>query len=139
MLEREDKLGMNALPYYQGFQDQMDEVKYAFWEFLIAAKRAGKKVAGYGAASKGNTLMNYAALKGNDLITFIADANPHKQNLLAPGCRVPVVHPDKIKEYQPDYVVVMPWNLSKEISEQLSYIRDWNGQFVRFIPKVEVW
>ena len=139
MLEREDKLGMNALPYYQGFQEQIDDVKYGFWEFLIAAKRAGKKVAGYGAASKGNTLMNYAGYKGTDLIAFVADANPHKQGLYAPGCRNPVVHPDQIKEFQPDYVIVMPWNLSAEISDQLSYIRAWGGQFVRFIPKVEVW
>lgn len=139
MLEREDKLGMNALPYYQGFQGQMDEIKYAFWEFLIAQRRAGKKVAAYGAASKGNTLMNYAGYKGTDLIAFVADANPHKQNLLAPGCRLPVVHPDTIREFQPDYVVVFPWNLDKEISQQLAYIREWGGQFVRFVPKLEVW
>ena len=139
LLEREDKLGMNALPYYQGFQAQMDAIKYAFWEFLIAKKREGKRVAGYGAASKGNTLMNYAGYKGTDLIEFISDANPHKQDLLAPGCRVPVVHPDRIKEMKPDYIVVFPWNLSKEISQQLSYVREWGGQFVRFIPGVEVW
>lgn len=139
MLERERALGMTTLAYYQGFQAQMDEIKYAFWDFLIRAKREGKRVAGYGAASKGNTLMNYAGYKGTDLIEFISDANPHKQNLLAPGCRVPVVHPDRIRETKPDYVIVFPWNLSKEISEQLSYIREWGGQFVRFIPKVEVW
>jgi SAM-dependent methyltransferase len=139
MLEREDKLGMNALPYYQGFQGQMDAIKYAFWEFLIAKKREGKKVAAYGAASKGTTLMNYAGYKGTDLIAFVADANPHKQNLLSAGSRLPVYAPDRIDEYKPDYVIIFPWNLSKEISQQLSYIRGWGGQFVRFVPELEVW
>ncbi len=139
LLAREDALGLNSLAYYQGFQAQMDGIKYAFWDFLIAQKRAGKKVAGYGAASKGTTLMNYAGYKGTDLIAFVADANPHKQNTQCPGCRLPVVHPDQIAAYKPDYVVVFPWNLSTEISQQLSYIRDWGGQFVRFVPQLEVW
>ncbi len=139
LLKKEEDLGMKAAAYYDGFQEEIDKIKYAFWEFLIEQKRAGKTVVAYGAAAKGNTLMNYAGLKGTDLIQYVADASPHKQNKLNPGSRTPVRHPDEIKRTKPDYVIVFPWNLSEEISQQLSYIREWGGQFVRFVPERRVW
>ena len=135
----EVRRGMTTEIYYKPFQQAVDQVKYDFWNWLIEQKRAGKKVAAYGAASKGVTLMNYAGYKGTDLIAFVSDANPHKQEKLLPGCRVPVRSPEAIAEYKPDYVVVLPWNLDREISQQLAYIREWGGQFVRFIPKLTVW
>lgn len=137
LLAREDALGMKGLEYYTGFQQKIDDIKYAFWTWLIEQKRAGKTVVGYGAAAKGNTLMNYAGLKGTDLIAYVADANPHKQKKLNPGNRVPVLPPSTIAETKPDFVIIFPWNLSKEIGEQLKYIRDWGGKFVRFIPALE--
>lgn len=138
LLDREEKLGMKTLEYYNGFQAKVDEIKYAVWEFLIKAKREGKKVIGYGAAAKGNTLLNYAGVKGMDLIQFIVDANPHKQNTYQPANHILVKGLDSITEYKPDYVIILPWNLKKEISEQLKYIRDWGGKFVTFIPKLNV-
>jgi SAM-dependent methyltransferase len=138
LLDREEKLGMNTLAYYSDFQAKVDEIKYAVWEFLIKAKREGKKVIGYGAAAKGNTLLNYAGVKGMDLIQFIVDANPHKQNRYLPANHIFVKGIDSIAEYKPDYVIILPWNLKKEISEQLNYIRDWGGKFVTFIPKLNV-
>ena len=124
--------------YYANFQQRVDDIKYNVWEFLIKAHREGKKVIGYGAAAKGNTLLNYCGVKGTDLIQFAIDASPHKQNKLLPASHIPVRDVDSIKEYKPDYVIILPWNLKKEISEQLSYIRDWNGKFVTFIPELNV-
>jgi len=138
LLDKEKKAGMTTLAYYDGFQEIVDNIKYNTWEFLIRMKREGKKVVGYGAAAKGNTLLNYCGIKGNDLIQFVSDASPHKQGKYLPASRIPVHEPDRIKEYQPDYVIIFPWNLKKEIGEQLSYIRDWGGKFVVFIPETSV-
>lgn len=138
LLDREEKLGMKTLAYYNDFQAKVDEIKYSVWEFLIKARREGKKVIGYGAAAKGNTLLNYAGVKGMDLVQFIVDANPHKQNRYLPANHIFVKGIDSIAEYKPDYVIILPWNLKKEISQQLNYIRDWGGQFVTFIPKLNV-
>ncbi|MCP4310808.1 MAG: class I SAM-dependent methyltransferase [Bacteroidetes bacterium] len=138
LLAKEAKAGMTTLEYYEGFQEVVDKIKYDAWSFLIEQKRAGKKVVGYGAAAKGNTLLNYCGIKGNDLISFVSDASPHKQDKYLPAARIPVLAPDKIREYQPDYVIIFPWNLSKEIGEQLSYIRDWDGKFAVFIPELTI-
>ena len=105
--------------------------------FLVEQKRSGKTVAGYGAAAKGNTLLNYCGIK-NDLIDYVADANPHKQNKWLPGSHIPVVNEPHLKSDQPGYVIILPWNLKEEITEQLSYIRTWGGKFVIPIPQLEV-
>jgi 2-polyprenyl-3-methyl-5-hydroxy-6-metoxy-1,4-benzoquinol methylase len=138
LLEREKKAGMMDLSYYTGFQEIIDRIRYATWEFLIAKKREGKKVVGYGAAAKGNTLLNYCGIKGNDLIAFVSDASPHKQDKYLPGSRIPVYAPERIREYRPDFVIIFPWNLRNEIEKQLSFIREWGGRFVVFIPETLV-
>lgn len=138
LLDKEEMAGMKELKYYSGFQEKVDAIKYDFWDFLISAKRNNKKVAGYGAAAKGNTLLNYCGLQGTDLISYVCDASPYKQNRLLPGSHIPVKHPDEIKISKPDYVIIFPWNLKAEISEQLSYIREWGGKFVTFIPELHI-
>jgi SAM-dependent methyltransferase len=138
LLDKEEMAGMKELKYYSGFQEKVDTIKYDFWDFLIGAKRNNKTVAGYGAAAKGNTLLNYCGLQGTDLISYVCDASPYKQNRLLPGSHIPVKHPDEIKISKPDYVIIFPWNLKTEISEQLSFIRDWGGKFVTFIPELHI-
>ncbi len=108
-----------------------------FLLFLIEQKRLGKKIAAYGAAAKGNTLLNYCGIK-NDLIDFVVDASPHKQNLFLPASHIPIVDESFIEREKPDFVVVLPWNLKEEIFGQLDYIREWNGKFVVAIPKLEI-
>jgi len=138
LLKKEEKAGIKTLAYYSNFQERVDRIKYAFWDFLLKAKKESKKVIAYGAAAKGNTLLNYCGVKGNDLIRFAVDASPHKQNKYLPGSRILVRDLNSIKEYKPDYVIIFPWNLKNEISQQLSYIRDWNGKFVTFIPAISI-
>ena len=137
LLRRETEKGMTTLTYYNNFQEKALEVKLALLSFLIDQKRAGKKVAAYGAAAKGNTLLNYCGIK-NDLIEYVADANPHKQNKWLPASHIPVVSEAHLKTNRPDYVIIFPWNLKTEITEQLSYIREWGGRFVIPIPQLEV-
>lgn len=138
LLEREEQAGMKTLDYYNDFQEKVDNIKYDVWNYLIQIKKEGKKVIGYGAAAKGNTLLNYCGIKGTDLIQFAVDASPHKQNKFLPASHIPVKGLESIREYKPDVVIILPWNLKKEISEQLSYIREWGGKFVTFIPKINV-
>lgn len=138
LLEREEQAGMKTLDYYNDFQEKVDNIKYDVWNYLIQIKKEGKKVIGYGAAAKGNTLLNYCGIKGTDLIQFAVDASPHKQNKFLPASHIPVKGLESIREYKPDIVIILPWNLKKEISEQLSYIREWGGKFVTFIPKINV-
>lgn len=137
-LEREKQAGMNTMDYYGHFQPLVDEIKYSTVKFLIDQKQKGRKVIGYGAAAKGNTLLNYCGIKGDDLIKFVADASPVKQNKYLPGSHIPVFPPETIPEARPDYIIILPWNLKEEISNQLSYIRDWGGLFVTFIPQLEI-
>ena len=131
----EQTAGMFALPYYQGFQSIAEAVKNDFLDFLLRQKRAGKRVAGYGAAAKGNTLLNFAGIR-HDLLSFVADASPHKQGRFLPGSRIPVVDEAFLRAARPDFVVVLPWNLRDEIARQLDYIRDWGGQFVFAVPEL---
>ena len=137
LLEKEMEKGMNKLSYYQNFQQKALQVKLAFTEFLIKQKLVNKKVAGYGAAAKGNTLLNYCGIK-NDQIDYVVDANPHKQNKWLPGSHIPVVSETHLKESKPDYVIIFPWNLKDEIIKQLSYIKEWDGKFVLPIPELEL-
>ncbi|MEH6639988.1 MAG: class I SAM-dependent methyltransferase [Porticoccaceae bacterium] len=137
LLAREAKAGMTTSEYYTGFQEKANKIKNDFLSFLIEANKAGKSVAGYGAAAKGNTLLNYAGLRA-DLLPYVVDRNPAKQNKFLPGSRIPVFDEGKLKQIKPDYVIILPWNLKTEISDQLSYIREWGGQFVTSVPVLEI-
>lgn len=134
---REESFGFTNLEHYFPFSEKLKETKRKILTFLIEAKRNGKSVAGYGAPAKGNTLLNYCGIR-TDFIDYTVDRSPHKQGHYLPGTRIPIYNPDKIKETKPDYLVILPWNLKEEIVEQMSYIREWGGKFVMFIPKVEV-
>lgn len=136
LLKKESDKGLNTLAYYDNFQQKALGVKLGITEFLIRQKRAGKKVAAYGAAAKGNTLLNYCGIK-NDLIDFVVDANPHKQNKFLPASHIPVVAEEYLKQAKPDYVIILPWNLKDEIADQLSYIREWGGKFIIPIPALQ--
>lgn len=136
-LDIENSKGLNTLEYYKEFQQKAEKVKFALLDFLITQKRLGKTVAAYGAAAKGNTLLNFCGVK-NDLISFVADANPHKQNKFLPASHIPVFDENYIKKTKPDFVIILPWNLKDEITKQLSYISEWGGQFVVPIPHVEI-
>jgi SAM-dependent methyltransferase len=138
MIKKENDLGVNTLEYYQGFQDNVFAIKNEFLCFLLQARKDGKKVIGYGAAAKGNTLLNFCGVKGNDLIDYVVDASPYKQNKLLPGSRIPVFHPNKIKETQPDFVVIFPWNIKDEVCLQHAYIYEWEARFVTAIPKLNI-
>lgn len=137
LIKKEIAKGMDKLPYYEAFPMKAEKVKLDFLAFLIEQKRKGKKVAAYGAAAKGNTLLNFCGVK-NDLIDFVVDANPHKREKYLPASHIPVKSEDYLKEQKPDYVVILPWNLKEEIVKQLDYIRKWNAQFVVPIPSLQV-
>lgn len=138
LLQREKDAGVTSTEYYNGFQEKIENIKYNVWSFLIDQKKQGKKIAGYGAAAKGNTLFNFCGIKGTDLIEFVVDASPHKQNKFLPGSHIPVVSEEMLKTEKPDFTIIIPWNLKNEISNQLDYIRNWGGKFVIFIPETLV-
>jgi SAM-dependent methyltransferase len=133
LLGREAAVGMTTQVFYAGFQNKADQVKNDLLAFLIEAMRAGKTVVGYGAAAKGNTLLNYAGVRP-DLLSFVADRNPAKQGKFLPGSHIPIVAEEYLIQAKPDYVVILPWNLRAEVAEQLAYIREWGGQFVTSVP-----
>ena len=136
MLEREKTFGLLNLNVYQGFQQKADKVKNDFLAFLIEQKRAGKSVAAYGAAAKGNTLMNYAGIK-HDLIDFVCDAAPSKQYKYMPGSHLPIFHPSELANRKPDWVVIFPWNIAKEVQEQED-VTKWGGKFVVAVPELRI-
>lgn len=137
LLKKEAHKGLNGLEYYDGFQTKALNVKLDLTQFLIDCKRKNKKVAAYGAAAKGNTLLNFCGIK-NDLVEYVVDANPHKQNKWLPASHIPVVNEDHLKADKPDYVLILPWNLQQEIVAQLSYIGHWGGKFVIPIPDLQI-
>jgi 2-polyprenyl-3-methyl-5-hydroxy-6-metoxy-1,4-benzoquinol methylase len=137
LLQVEEQAGLLSTAYYAGFQAKTDQVKNDFLAFLLEAKKKGKTVAGYGAAAKGNTLMNYAGVRP-DLLSFVVDLNPAKQNKFMPGSRIPIVDASYIESAKPDYIVILPWNLTAEVMNQLEYIRAWGGKFVTAIPQLEI-
>lgn len=137
LLKKEIDKGLNTLDYYVNFQQKALQVKLDLTEFLTGQKRASKKVAAYGAAAKGNTLLNYCGIK-NDLVSFVVDLNPQKQNKFLPASHIPVVDEDFLKNNKPDYIIILPWNLKKEIMVQLSYIKEWGGKFVVPIPELQL-
>jgi len=134
---RELDAGFDRLETYNGFSEQVKETKRKLLEFLIQAKRDGKSVAGYGAPGKGNTLLNYCGIR-QDFLDYTVDRNPYKQGKFTPGTHIPIYGPEKISETKPDYLLLLPWNLQKEIMEQLGYIREWGGKFVVPIPETKI-
>jgi SAM-dependent methyltransferase len=137
LASREELAGFARLETYCSFDEIVKDAKRKILTFLIDAKRAGKSIAGYGAPGKGNTLLNYCAIR-TDFLDYTVDRNPYKHGKFLPGTHIPVFPPDKIRETKPDYVLILPWNLKNEIRDQLSYIREWGGKFVVPIPEVEV-
>jgi SAM-dependent methyltransferase len=137
LLESEDMLGMRTTAYYAGFQARAGKVKNDFVRFLIEAKRAGKKVAAYGAAAKGNTLMNFAGVRA-DLISFVVDKNPAKQGMFMPGSRIPILAPTALGAIRPDYLVILPWNIAAEVREQNSWLIEFGTKFVTAVPGLEI-
>ena len=137
LLSKEEKAGLLKLDYYSRFQDKADRIKLDFLDFLVEQKRVGKKVVAYGAAAKGNTLLNYCGVK-KDFIKFVVDASPYKQGRFLPASHIPVVAENFIEEQKPDFVIVLPWNIKNEIVEQLSYIRSWSAKFVTVIPELQI-
>jgi SAM-dependent methyltransferase len=134
---REEAAGLRDLGAYADFAEAVREAKRSLLEFLIAAKRQRKKVAGYGAPAKGNTLLNYCGI-GPDFIDYTVDRSPHKQGRFLPGTHIPIFPPEKLRETRPDYILILPWNLKDEIVEQMAHVREWGARFVVPIPRVEV-
>jgi hypothetical protein len=137
LLEKEKKARLDSIEGYETFASQVKHAKFALVDFLLNAAQQGKTVAGYGAPGKSATLLHYCGI-GRDLIAYTVDRSPHKQGRFLPGSRIPIYHPDRIRESKPDYVVILPWNLKDEIIDQLHFIREWGGKFVVPIPRVTI-
>ena len=135
--ESERAHGLHDLSGYLDFEEAARTVKRDLLSFLIGARREGKSVAGYGAAAKGNTLLNYCGIR-TDLVDYVVDRSPHKQGRLLPGTRIPIHGPEHVLETKPDYLLILPWNLRDEIVGQMSAVREWGGKFVVPIPEVSV-
>lgn len=137
LLEAEERFGLRRLPTYLSFQSRADNVKDGLLVFLLEQKRAGRKVAAYGAAAKGNTLLNYAGVK-QDLLLFVCDAAASKQGTYLPGSHIPVVEPARLREHRPDVVLILPWNIAGEVSGQHAYVREWGGRFAVAVPEIRM-
>lgn len=137
LLATEAAAGMRGAAYYAGFQERVLKVKHDFLSFLVKARAEGKTLAGYGAAAKGNTLMNFAGVRP-DLVAFVADRNPTKQGRYLPGSRIPVVGVEEIESLRPDYVLILPWNLRDEVMTELTSVREWGARFVTAVPELKI-
>ena len=137
IIERETRFGLLALSTYQSFQARADRVKNDLLVFLIEQKMAGNTVVAYGAAAKGNTLLNYAGVKP-DLLSYVCDAAPSKQNKFMPGSHIPILPPDFLRKKKPDIVLILPWNIASEVMDQLAYIKEWGGKFAVAVPQIKV-
>ncbi len=135
--DTETGFGLSSPQVYQAFAGEIVDIKCDLVEFLIQARRNGQVVAAYGAPAKGNTLLNYCGI-GPELVAFTVDASPHKQNMLLPGTRIPILHPDALRERKPDLILILPWNLKEEIMEQMADVRSWGAKFVVPLPKLAV-
>jgi hypothetical protein len=135
---REEAAGFSQLNHYLSFGPQVEATKRKLLSFLISAKQDGKRVVGYGAPAKGNTLLNYCGVR-TDLIDYTVDRSPHKQGHFLPGVHIPIHAPDQIRQTRPDYVLILPWNLREEVMQQMSCIREWGGKFMVPIPEVKVY
>ena len=137
LIERETAIGFTDVNYYLEFSNRVKGIKRDILDFLIQAKRDNKNIVGYGAAAKGNTLLNYCGIR-TDFIDYVVDRSPHKQNQFLPGTHIPVTSPDKIRETKPDYILILPWNIKDEVMAQMSDVREWGCKFVTFIPTVSI-
>ena len=137
LLEKENEFGLDQISGYSEFNNSLNKIKLQLREFLINAKKESKKVVGYGAAAKGNTLLNFCEIR-TDLLEYVVDRSEYKQGLYLPGTHIPIKSPDEIQKTKPDYLVIIPWNLKDEIMEQMKYIRSWGGKFVIPIPEVKI-
>ena len=133
---REQEAGYGRLDHYLSFSSKVEGVKRTLLSFLISAKHEGKRVVGYGAPAKGNTLLNYCGVR-TDFVDYTVDRSPHKQGHFLPGVHIPIYAPEQIRQTRPDYVLILPWNLREEVMQQMSYIREWGGKFVVPIPEVQ--
>ena len=122
---------------YKGFQKKADKIKYDLVDFLVNGKKKGIQIVAYGAAAKGNTLLNYAGIK-KDCINYVVDKSPYKQGKYMPGSHIPIVDEKQISMTKPDYILILPWNIKEEIIKQLSYVREWGCKFIVAIPQLEV-
>jgi SAM-dependent methyltransferase len=137
LMNKELNIGVDTLDYYRSFGQQVIDTKHKLLEFLISVKRDGKRVAGYGAPGKGNTLLNYCGIR-EDFLDYTVDRNPYKQGKFLPGTHIPIFSPEKIDQTQPDYIFILPWNFKDEIMKQMEHIKSWGGKFVIPIPEVQV-
>jgi SAM-dependent methyltransferase len=135
--DEEQSAGLKGLDVYLNFSGKVKQTKRSLLSFLVDVKQQGKNIAGYGAAAKGNTLFNYCGI-GTDFIDYTVDRSPHKQGMLLPGSHIPIFGPDRLDKTQPDYILILPWNLREEIAEQLAYTRDWGCQLVVSVPEIEI-
>jgi SAM-dependent methyltransferase len=134
---RELALGFNRLQTYQNFAEQVKSTKRKILSLLIDLKNRGKSIVGYGAPGKGNTLLNYCGIR-TDMLSYTVDRNPYKQGKYTPGTHIPIFSPDRLRDTRPDYVFILPWNLKDEISAQMSFVREWGGQFIVPIPEPQI-
>ena len=137
LLSEEASAGMHSLDFYRGFQEHAEKVKNDFLKFLLDKKKEGKLVVGYGAAAKGNTLLNFAGVK-SDLIKYVVDRSPHKQGKSMPGSRIPIVSEERLSVDKPDFVVIFPWNISDEVKTQLNYLSKSGTKFVVASPNIQI-
>ena len=137
VLNKEHTLGVDSLDFYQNFQEKVNRIKDDLIRFLIEAKQAGKTVIAYGAAAKGNTLLNFAGIRP-DLLPYVVDKNPAKQRKFMPGSRIPIVNEEIIRSEKPDYILILPWNIKQEVVIQLDYVREWSAKFVTVIPMLTI-
>ena len=137
LLSQERAQGCETVAFYRGFQLQAERIAGELLSFLLAQKRQGGTVAAYGAAAKGNTLLNFAGVRPH-LLPFVVDKNPAKQGRCLPGSRIPVVDESWIRSRRPEHVLILPWNLQHEVMSQLAYIREWGGKFVTAVPRLEI-
>ena len=137
VLDEEIDAGLSSSEIYQSFDEKVRNTKWSLLELLIRLKREGKRIVGYGAPAKGNTLLNYCGI-GQDFIDFTVDRSPQKQGMYLPGTRLAIKAPEAIADVKPDYVLILPWNIKEEVMEQMSYIREWGGKFIVPIPHATV-
>ena len=137
LIKKEIEFGINNIECLKKFSKKVNEIRINICEFFEKMKQSNKKIIGYGAPAKANTLLNFCSI-GTDFINFTVDANPHKQGLFLPGTHIPIKNPESIKNFKPDFVIILPWNLKDEITEQFEYIKNWGGKFVILIPEIKI-
>ena len=137
VLKKERDVRMDHMSFYTNFQPKIEKIRLDFWDFLLAQKKEGKSIAAYGAAAKGNTLLNYCGVK-QGIIDYVCDRSPLKKGTYLPGSHIPVLAPEEIEKTKPDFIVIFPWNIKDEVTDQLAIARTWGAQFVVAVPKLEV-